>query len=103
MITRDGHETINAAGRKNGIGLNARVISVKIHAEVGCLIEIAERRTVIMVTELASPSMIPALTERWLPAFRLDHVGVQTLYAHVLNPGTACGTGGEKSTNFTQT
>lgn len=65
-------ETYNAAVRDGSAGPKTNAILEEVKPEAVYFTEMNGQRTVIMIVELAEPSLIPALAEPWFLTFNAD-------------------------------
>ena len=72
MQIRLPHETYNAAVRDGTAGSKTNAILDEVKPEAVYFTEMNGQRTVIMIVELAEPSMIPSLAEPWFLTFNAD-------------------------------
>jgi hypothetical protein len=72
LTIRLNHETFNAAVRDGSAGAKTKVILDETKPEAVYFTEMNGRRTVIMIADLESPSMVPALAEPWFLTFNAD-------------------------------
>lgn len=66
------HDTFNAAVKDGTAGAKTQAILDEVKPEAVYFTEMNGRRTIVMIAELASPSMIPALAEPWFLTFNAD-------------------------------
>jgi hypothetical protein len=66
------HETFNAAVRDGSVGPKIKAIIDEAKPEAVYFTEMAGCRTAVMIVELESPSMVPALAEPWFLTFNAD-------------------------------
>ena len=64
--------TYNAAVRDGSAGSKTNAILDEVKPEAVYFTEMNGQRTVIMIVELAKPSMIPTLAEPWFLTFEAD-------------------------------
>jgi hypothetical protein len=69
LTIRLDHDTFNAAVRDGSAGPKTQAILDDIKPEAVYFSEMKGRRTIIMIAELESPSMVPALAEPWFLTF----------------------------------
>jgi hypothetical protein len=72
LIVRLPHETFNAAVRDGSADSKTSAILEVVKPEAVYFTEMAGRRTVVMIVELESSSMVPALAEPWFLTFNAD-------------------------------
>jgi hypothetical protein len=66
------HETFNAAVRDGSAGLKTKAILDETKPEAVYFTEMDGRRTIVMISELENPSMVPAMAEPWFLTFNAD-------------------------------
>jgi hypothetical protein len=66
------HETFNAAVKDGSAGTKTTAILDETKPEAVYFTEMNGGRTVIMIADLKSPSMVPALAEPWFLTFNAD-------------------------------
>ena len=66
------HKTFNAAVKDGSVGAKTDAILDEIKPEAVYFTEMNGQRTVIMIVDLESPSMVPALAEPWFLTFNAD-------------------------------
>jgi len=72
MKIRLPHETFNAAVRNGTAGSKSQAILDAVKPEAVYFTEMGGCRTVIMIVEVNSPTMVPVLAEPWFLAFNAD-------------------------------
>ena len=66
------HETFNAAVKDGSAGTKTTAILDETKPEAVYFTEMNGGRTIIMIADLKSPSMVPALAEPWFLTFNAD-------------------------------
>jgi hypothetical protein len=72
LTIRFPHETFNAAVRDGSVGPKVKAILDDMKPEAVYFTETKGRRTAVIIAELESPSMVPALAEPWFLTFNAD-------------------------------
>ena len=72
LTIRLNRETFNAAVRDGSAGSKTKAILDEAKPEAVYFTEMGGCRTVIMITDLENPSMVPALAEPWFLTFNAD-------------------------------
>ncbi len=72
LTVRLPHVTFNAAVRDGTAGAKTDAILEETKPEAVYFTEMNGRRTVVLIADLESPSMIPALAEPWFLTFDAD-------------------------------
>ncbi|MGD2137126.1 MAG: panthothenate synthetase [Gammaproteobacteria bacterium] len=81
QLVRFPHETFNAAVRDGSAESKTRAILEVVKPEAVYFTEMDGRRTAVLIVELESSSMVPALAEPWFLTFNADvefHVVMDT-------------------------
>lgn len=66
------HDTFNAAVRDGSVGSKTKAILDDVEPEAVYFTEKNGYRTVVLIVDLESPSLIPALAEPWFLTFNAD-------------------------------
>lgn len=72
LTVRFPHESFNAAVKDGTIGTKMKAILDAAKPEAVYFTEMKGQRTAVIIVDLASPSMIPALAEPWFLTFNAD-------------------------------